>query len=75
MIIFSKYLQFLGQIWPQNLATIVLKDCYNCCMPNFPFSETRLLGKRWQGYVLSTLHRQRYVREGVIYIILATLLG
>ena len=27
-------IQFLGQIWSQNLAKIVSKDCYTCCMPN-----------------------------------------
>ena len=26
---------FFRQIWSQNLAKIVSKDCYTCCMPNF----------------------------------------
>ena len=31
-------IQVLSQIWSQNFAKIILKDCYTYCMPNFLFS-------------------------------------
>ena len=41
MFIFSKCssFNFFGQVWSQNVATTVSKDCYNCCMPNFLFAK------------------------------------
>ena len=40
-VYFSK--MFVIYIWAQNLATIVLKECCDCCMPDFSFSEIRFL--------------------------------
>ena len=44
-------MQYLWQIWSQNLAKIISKDCYTCCMPIFfflndrnSFSEPQVLG-------------------------------
>ena len=57
--------QFFWQIWPQNDAKIVSKDCYTCCMPKLFFpkwsefvfwnSGTRIANMRIQSmYYLQT---------------------
>ena len=74
MFIFSKCSPF--NFW----TNLISKSCYNCLKRflqllhakffvflNDPYST--------QAYIVCTLHKQRNVRKGMIYRILATLLG
>ena len=37
-------IHFLSQIWSQNLAKTVPKDCYTCCMSAFSFPKIIKIG-------------------------------
>ena len=66
-------LSFSGKFGLKILLQLLIAKFFVFLNEPHWFSETRVLGLQTQGYILCTLHRQRCVREGVIYSILATL--